>query len=60
MKNIIKWLQGFVVGSKTTLLYAREIQEEWELRVLNGTETYTSFWSWQRGYGVAYSLRRKF
>ena len=60
MKSIIKWVQGFVAGTTTTLLYSREIQEEWQSRVLNGKETYTSFWSWQKGYGVAYSLRRKF
>ena len=60
MKNIIKWVQGLVTGINTTLIDVREIQEEWQSRVLNGKETYTSFWSWQKGYGVAYSLRRKF
>jgi hypothetical protein len=60
MKNIIKWVQGFVAGITTTLFYVREIQEVWQSRVLNGRETYTSFWSWQKGYGVGYNLRRKF
>jgi len=59
MKNIIKWVQGLVAGINTTLLDVREIQEEWQSRVLNGKETYTSFWSWQKGYGVGYSLRGK-
>jgi len=60
MKNIIKWVQGFVAGITTPLFYVREIQEVWQSRVLNGKETYTSFWSWQKGYGVGYNLRRKF
>lgn len=60
MKNIINRLRGFILGIKTTIPYVIEIQEEWQARVLNGTETYESFWSWQKGYSLAHYLRKKF
>jgi len=60
MKNITKWIQGFVAGVRTTHPYIREVQEEWQSRVLNDTESYTSFWAWQKGYSAAHSLCETF
>ena len=60
MNNVIKWLQGFMIGIKSVLSYTRVTQEGWHARVLNGKETYESFWSWQRGCRLGFSLRNKF
>lgn len=49
-----------MIGIKSVLSYTRVTQEGWRVRVLNGKESYESFWSWQRGCRAGFSLRNKF
>jgi len=54
--NIVQWLRGYKAGRNSTLHADRELQEQWQLRVLNGSETYESFWVWWKGYKTSNKL----